>query len=232
MRHTDNNVSAAFLSPYISRFATDYEPVRWLGAGGFGIVFEARDKLVDIHYAIKRIPLSSSADDKAKVLREVRAHARLSHQNIVRYYCTWLEAPPPGWQALEDIGLADTVGLSIHDPGWTTTYSDITGGDDDSASSRTGQGEPTEYLYIMMELCEHGSLKDWIDQRAQSPRQEDNAIQIFNQICNGIAYIHSQGLIHRDLKPSNIYMAENMCVKIGDFGLTTAELSVAIGEHC
>ncbi len=43
-----------------SRFLSDYEPLKRLGRGGFGIVFEARDKLVDINYAVKRIPLESA----------------------------------------------------------------------------------------------------------------------------------------------------------------------------
>jgi serine/threonine protein kinase len=144
---------AADLSHYPSHFATNYDPVRLLGAGGFGIVLKAINKLDNIHYAVKRFPLSSSADDKAKVVREVRAHAQLIHQNIVRYNGTWLEAPPPGWQAMADFGLAATVGSSIHDPGWTTTYSDITSGDYVCASGRTGKKEPAEYLYITMELC-------------------------------------------------------------------------------
>jgi translation initiation factor 2-alpha kinase 3 len=45
------------LSEFTSRFLTDFSPVHCLGKGGFGVVFEAKNKIDDCHYAIKRIPL-------------------------------------------------------------------------------------------------------------------------------------------------------------------------------
>lgn len=44
-------------SEFTSRFLTDFHPVHCLGKGGFGVVFEARNKIDDCCYAIKRIPL-------------------------------------------------------------------------------------------------------------------------------------------------------------------------------
>jgi hypothetical protein len=35
---------------------------------------------------------------KEKVMREVKALAKLDHQGIVRYHQSWFENPPPGWQ--------------------------------------------------------------------------------------------------------------------------------------
>jgi hypothetical protein len=36
------------------------------------------------------------------------------------------------------------------------------------------------------------------------------------QICDGLAYIHSQLVLHRDLKPANIFLDAEMRVKIAD----------------
>lgn len=42
---------------YKSRYLDDFEPIHCLGKGGFGVVFQARNKIDDCHYAIKRITL-------------------------------------------------------------------------------------------------------------------------------------------------------------------------------
>lgn len=44
---------------FISRYLTDFEPVDCLGKGGYGVVFEAKNKLDGCHYAIKRITLQN-----------------------------------------------------------------------------------------------------------------------------------------------------------------------------
>lgn len=45
--------------------------------------------------------------------------------------------------------------------------------------------------------------------------------RLFREITEGLAHIHSQGMIHRDLKPVNIFLDSRDQVKIGDFGLAT-----------
>jgi translation initiation factor 2-alpha kinase 3 len=45
------------LNNFKSRYLTDFEPVDCLGKGGYGIVFEAKNKIDDCNYAIKRIAL-------------------------------------------------------------------------------------------------------------------------------------------------------------------------------
>ncbi len=61
-----------------------YELVRELGRGGFGVVFEARDRDLGRRVAVKvvRPPAASRGSQELRV-REAEAVARLAHPNIV-----------------------------------------------------------------------------------------------------------------------------------------------------
>ncbi len=47
----------------------------------------------------------------------------------------------------------------------------------------------------------------------------EEAMEIFEQLCEGLAEAHAHGILHRDLKPSNIFLSEEGEVKLGDFGI-------------
>ncbi|XP_020834728.1 eukaryotic translation initiation factor 2-alpha kinase 3 [Phascolarctos cinereus] len=95
-------------SGYTSRYLTDFEPIQCMGRGGFGVVFEARNKVDDCNYAIKRIRLPNRELAREKVMREVKALAKLEHPGIVRYFNAWLEAPPEKWQEkMDELWLKD-----------------------------------------------------------------------------------------------------------------------------
>ncbi|KAH8311836.1 hypothetical protein KR044_008223, partial [Drosophila immigrans] len=87
---------------FTSRFQTDFELMQCLGRGGFGVVFEAKNKLDENRYAIKRITLPNKESSRQRVLREARTLASCEHHNIVRYFHSWVETPPVGWQEEED----------------------------------------------------------------------------------------------------------------------------------
>lgn len=88
---------------YSSRFENDFETIRCLGRGGFGVVFEVKQRYDECKYAIKRITLPSEEQSRDRVMREVKALAKLEHQNIVRYFGSWVEHPPLGWQHKHDM---------------------------------------------------------------------------------------------------------------------------------
>lgn len=71
---------------FSSRFQSDFDLMQCLGRGGFGVVFEAKNKLDDCKYAIKRITLPNKEESRMRVMREVKTLANCEHQNIVRYF--------------------------------------------------------------------------------------------------------------------------------------------------
>lgn len=114
----DENLSRRSISEstsndnFVSRFQDDFDMVQCLGKGGFGVVFEVKNKLDDCKYAIKRIVLPNRQESRDRVMREVKTLAHCEHHNIVRYFQAWVETPPPGWQEKEDRIWMDREALS------------------------------------------------------------------------------------------------------------------------
>eukprot|EP00971_Amphidinium_carterae_P290962 5778028-Amphidinium_carterae.1 len=97
----NGNASKAPQSPRgTGRYALEFDEVRFLGEGGFGVVRLARNKVDTQFYAIKRIDLAGTEGDRNELLQECATLPRLTHMNIVRYYQAWIEteyfeAPAP-----------------------------------------------------------------------------------------------------------------------------------------
>ncbi|XP_070833340.1 interferon-induced, double-stranded RNA-activated protein kinase-like [Chaetodon trifascialis] len=183
-----------------SRFTSEFEPIMCLGEGAFGRVFEVKEKLTECHFAVKIV----LCKENNKALREVKALTNLHHHNIVRYYNYWME--DSGYQ--QD-GAEDSC----------------------SSSQSSAENSSGKYLYIQMEVCDLKTLQVWIDEKNMqnekeslySSKRREESLTIATQIVSGVEYIHSKKLIHRDLKPANIMFGRDGEVKIGDFGLVTAE---------
>ncbi|MCJ1378773.1 hypothetical protein MMC17_001872 [Xylographa soralifera] len=72
-------------------------------------------------------------------------------------------------------------------------------------------------LYIQMEYCEKQTLRDLV--RNDLHNNIDEYWRLFRQILEGLAHVHSHGVIHRDLKPDNVFIDSSNNVRLGDFGL-------------
>jgi serine/threonine protein kinase len=63
-----------------------YELLEEIGRGGMGVVYRARDRVIDRDVALKTTRLDSSADDSQRLIREARTAAALEHQGLVPIY--------------------------------------------------------------------------------------------------------------------------------------------------
>jgi serine/threonine protein kinase len=59
---------------------------------------------------------------------------------------------------------------------------------------------------IVAEYVSGGSL---LEKCKAGPIELDEAVNIFGQLCAGLAKAHAAGIIHRDIKPANVLMTED-----------------------
>ncbi|KAJ1965787.1 mitogen activated protein kinase 2 [Dipsacomyces acuminosporus] len=71
-------------------------------------------------------------------------------------------------------------------------------------------------IYLIQELME-ADLQLII--KSGQPLTDPHYQYFLFQICRGLKYIHSAGVLHRDLKPSNLLVNANCALRIADFGL-------------
>ena len=78
--------------PSQSRLNTEFEVIGVIGQGGFGEVLKVKNKLDSRFYAIKRIRINPNSKQNKQITREIKLLSRLNHENVVRYYSTWVES--------------------------------------------------------------------------------------------------------------------------------------------
>jgi serine/threonine-protein kinase len=78
-------------------------------------------------------------------------------------------------------------------------------------------GEQDGIFYIAMEFIEGTTLHELLAEKRVLAT--DEVLQLTRQICRGLDYAHSNGIVHRDIKPANIMITGNGTVKIMDFGI-------------
>ena len=76
--------------------------------------------------------------------------------------------------------------------------------------------ENEDYMYLILEYCEHGDLKKFLNKR---PLKEKKVKKFMKQIVSGLKYLNEFDIYHRDLKPQNILVDKEYNLKISDFGL-------------
>lgn len=84
-------------------------------------------------------------------------------------------------------------------------------------------GQDRGLYYMVMELVEGITLKDYIEKKGRLTAKE--AISISIQMVTGIQAAHSQHIVHRDIKPQNIIISKEGKVKVTDFGIARATTS-------
>lgn len=90
-------------------------------------------------------------------------------------------------------------------------------------------GEDNGVCYIVMELVEGITLKEYIEKKGRLAVREATSIAI--QVSMGLEAAHHNNIVHRDVKPQNIIISTDGKVKVTDFGIARAASSNTISSN-
>ena len=230
----DNEITARSVSmnQITTRYYRDFEEIKCIGFGSFGTVHLSKHKLDKKIYAIKKIIYKHSPTNhdqiKQEIMREVTSISSLNHQNIVRYYGSWIEPFSNVHVVNDNTSDHDNNDDNNNDNNNNNDELQLILASDVEATTNeiiTYWTQKTDYysvLFLQTEYCGNYNLKQLIQSKDRMP-EIDQIMDIFGQILLGISHIHSHQILHRDLKPENIFLIKNcnkLIVKIGDFGLS------------
>jgi len=175
-----------------SRYYNDFEEIRKIASGGYGVVYEVQHKIDGMRYAIKKIPIGWIDEcDYSKIVNEVKYLASFDNDKIVRYYSSWVE-----YIDIDSDDIQDIVDSSL-----------------DAEKNLINYNDKIKVMFVQMELCKC-TLKDCLVDFDYTKVKE-----IMLELCHGLKYIHNKGIIHCDLSSKNILITSGNKVKIADFGL-------------
>jgi len=76
-----------------------------------------------------------------------------------------------------------------------------------------------EEVWILMDYCELGSVKDLI-KVVKEPLNEKQCGYVLTQVLLGLVYLHKENILHLDIKAANILVTGAGDVRLADFGVS------------
>lgn len=209
----------------------DFEIIRVLGRGAFGIVYLARQLSLDREVALKVSPNRGS---------EGRTMARLEHQNIVQVFSEKVAVETDQrllcMQLVPGVGLDRVIGM-LHAEGAKSREQRAEGQHPRHDALRTPHSGATAWSgkdLLNAIDCSAGvpAVLDPTALRDREALAEMDAVEatawVGGRLAEALDYAHRQGVLHRDIKPANILVSPYGRPLLADFNISsraTAELA-------
>jgi serine/threonine protein kinase len=178
-----------------------FEIRKRLGAGSFGVVYEAFDRHRNRLVALKALE-RVAADTLARFKREFRFLSDIRHPNLASMY-----------------------ELVVVGERWLLTMELIHGSDllEYLAMAELQHAFQETSRTPTLRASDGGLVPHPVDERepisSLSPIYLAHVRDCFKQLAKGLAALHAQGIVHRDVKPTNIMITPEGRVVLLDFGL-------------
>jgi serine/threonine protein kinase len=115
-------------------YRNNYDEIKKISEGSFGVVYKVFHKYENSFYAIKKIFITEELlKQNFDYLKEIKIFSKLSHQNIVRFYSSFISFDD---KSIDDFNSDDEIDIKIENT--------------------------TSILFIQMELCDK-TLYDYIN---------------------------------------------------------------------
>lgn len=180
------------------RGTTRYSPIRLLGMGGMGAVYEVEDALTHGRLALK-VMLAQEPQRLLRFKQEFRVAAELHHKNLVRLFD--LEEDAGQWfftmELVEGSDLLQRLQPETKPDEATVDGSSVSSDENALRADLVLKAAPAQ-------PCAMGPFR-----------------AAMMQILDALEFLHAQGIVHRDLKPTNVLVETNGAVRLLDFGLAS-----------
>ena len=211
---------------------------RQVGRGGLGAVYRAVDCRTGVTVALKMLPPGTDPSSTLRLRREFEALRHLDHPNIVRVLdagdvdgISWLSMEfVDGMVLREWLVVAGLPKLLEPEPEMDAPEGvdlDVLFEEPDSgallAAARAGR--------LRLETGLDARLTDEAQLEQNNPDRLHALCEALAQVCDGLSFIHSRGLLHRDVKPGNILVGQDRRATLVDFGLAKRMTDSEITDH-
>ncbi len=208
----------------------DFRIERRIGAGGMGIVYQARQISLNRPVALKVLGQSlKRPGDLTRFQREAQAAARLAHPGVANIYFIGQDRHIC-YLAME---LVDGVSLrrvldrlgqaNVASNGLDTAAREELAHDDLASPQRFDQPTEDHAPATVQTASGKEGVNPYLTPQAIQLRSDNDhirrACELVRDVAEALAHAHERGVVHRDIKPDNILLDKRGQVHVIDFGV-------------